>query len=115
MGPQNLLSLRFLTHSIFAFEKEVSWRDRKKSYNRYFTAALPHPSSRAGGKFLNTVNDRYKMHFFQNMLWCSSDPQTSVQNLKFDDFLINQEAIFRKRAVRFRISNKKKLMEHTLL
>jgi hypothetical protein len=50
MGPQNLLSLRFLTHSIFAFEKEVSWRDRKKSYNRYFTAALPHPSSRADGK-----------------------------------------------------------------
>ena len=49
MGPQNLLSLRFLTHSIFAFEKEVSWRDRKKSYNRYFTAALPHPSSRIGG------------------------------------------------------------------
>ena len=48
MGPQNLLSLRFLTHSIFAFEKEVSWRDRKKSYNRYFTAALPHPSSRIG-------------------------------------------------------------------
>ena len=43
------------------------------------------------------------------MLWCSSDPQSSVQNLKFDDFLINQEAIFRKRAVRFRISNIKKI------
>ena len=85
MGPQNLLSLRFLTHSIFAFEKEVSWRDRKKSYNRYFTAALPHPSSRVGGtgKKLGGSEEgdilyshERKHVWFSDMPWIETPPET---------------------------------------
>ena len=41
-GTAKFAQSQVLTHSIFAFEKEVSCRDRKKSYNRYFTASPAH-------------------------------------------------------------------------
>ena len=41
-GTAKFAQSQVLTHSIFAFEKEVSCRDRKKSYNRYFTDSPTH-------------------------------------------------------------------------
>ncbi len=45
-SPQWICSVSCLTHSIFAFEKEVSCRDRKKSSSRYFTPPSPPPPTK---------------------------------------------------------------------